>query len=76
MALRSGGFFVELHDSKCEGLVHIRSLTDDHYYFDPEKLQLVGKRYRETFGLGDDVLVEVADANLFKRQLDFLLVNG
>lgn len=70
------GIFVELHDSKCEGLVHIRSLTDDHYYFDSEKLQLVGKRYRETFGLGDDVLVEVADANLFKRQLDFLLVNG
>ena len=69
------GIFVELHNNKCEGLVHIRSMVDDHYYFNAETLQLVGKKYKDTFGLGDEVLVEIADANLFKKQLDLILIN-
>ncbi len=68
------GFFVELHDSKCEGLVHIRSLKNDHYVYDHETLQIIGKRHKESFGLGDDVMVEVKNADLFKKQLDFELV--
>jgi len=70
------GIFIELHENKCEGLVHIRSMVDDHYYFNAETLQLVGKKHRDTFGLGDEVQVEIADANLFKKQLDFVLVSG
>lgn len=68
------GFFVELFDNKCEGLVHIRSLKDDRYYFDQESLQIIGQRNKETFGLGDEVLVEIKNADLFKKQLDFELI--
>jgi len=69
------GIFVELHTNKCEGLVHIRSMKDDHYVFNHETLQIIGKRNGASFGLGDDVLVEVKDANLAKKQLDFELVH-
>ncbi|MBL4705974.1 MAG: ribonuclease R [Flavobacteriales bacterium] len=69
------GIFVELHDNKCEGLVHIRSMRDDHYVFNYETLQMIGKRNGKSFGLGDDVVVEIKDADLFKKQLDFALVN-
>jgi ribonuclease R/exosome complex exonuclease DIS3/RRP44 len=50
-------------------------MTDDNYYFDQETLQLIGRRNKRTFGLGDDVMIEIKDANLFKKQLDFLLIN-
>ena len=69
------GIFIELHNNKCEGLVHIRSMTDDHYFFNQESLQLVGSRYGKEFGLGDEVLIEVKGADLLKKQLDFVLIN-
>jgi ribonuclease R len=69
------GIFVELHNNKCEGLVHIRSMKDDRYVFNHETLQIIGKRNGASFGLGDDVMVEVKDANLAKKQLDFELIH-
>lgn len=68
------GIFIELHDNKCEGLVHIRSMNDDHYYFNQETLQLIGRKSGCEFGLGDEVLVEVKGADLSKKQLDFILI--
>lgn len=69
------GLFVELHENKCEGLVHIRSMDSDQYYFDAETLQIIGKHSKKTFSLGDDVLVEVKHADLAKKQLDYVLID-
>jgi ribonuclease R len=70
----SFGLFVELVESKCEGLVSMRDLDDDFYEFDEENYCLVGKQSDRRFQLGDELKVEVYRANLVKKQLDFRLV--
>lgn len=67
------GLFVELIDSKCEGLVPIRELDDDFYEFDEDNYCLVGKQTGNKFQLGDEVKVEVWRTNLAKKHLDFRL---
>ena len=68
------GFYVELDDSKCEGLVSMTELDDDYYEFDETNYRIVGRHYHKEYQLGDSVRIRVAKANLVARQLDFELV--
>ncbi len=70
------GLYVELTGCKCEGMVAMRDLTDDFYDYDEDNYRLIGKKTGRQFQLGDEVRVEVARANLARRQLDFFLVEG
>lgn len=70
------GFYVELEDSKCEGLVSMTELEDDSYEFDEKNYCIVGRYHHKTYQLGDKVMVRVAKANLVARQLDFELAEG
>ncbi|MDA3879474.1 MAG: S1 RNA-binding domain-containing protein, partial [Prolixibacteraceae bacterium] len=69
------GIFVELNDNKCEGLVSMRDLTDDFYYFDEKNYCITGMHSNKCYQLGSDVKVEVARTNLEKKQIDFTLVD-
>jgi ribonuclease R len=64
---------VELNENKCEGLVPIRDLQDDYYEFDDKNYCLTGRRRGQQFRLGDPIRVKVAQANLERKQLDFVL---
>ncbi|MCH5240064.1 MAG: ribonuclease R [Muribaculaceae bacterium] len=68
------GFYVELDENKCEGLVPVRDLADDYYDYDEKNFCLTGRKYHNTYTLGDIVRVQVARADLDKKQLDFALV--
>ena len=68
------GLYVELNESKCEGMVPLRDLDDDYYDFDERNYQLLGRRRHRRYTLGDSVRIKVARANLDKKQLDFALV--
>lgn len=67
------GFFVEIIENKCEGLVPMRELLDDYYYFDEDNYCIIGRSSKKTYQLGDEVNVEILRANLPKKQLDFAL---
>ncbi|TPE17652.1 ribonuclease R [Tannerella forsythia] len=67
------GLYVELNENKCEGLVPIRDLDDDFYTFDEENYALVGRRRKRTYRLGDPLTVKIAQANLERKQLDFVI---
>lgn len=69
------GFYVELNDSMCEGLVPIRDLADDYYDFDDKNYCLIGRRHGNRYTLGDQVKVQVARADLDRKQLDFALID-
>ncbi len=69
------GLFVELIESKSEGLIRYENLKDDFYYLDEDNYQIVGKRYGNVYRLGDKVKVLVKNVNLERRQLDFELVD-
>lgn len=68
------GIFVELNENHCEGMVRLRDLQDDNYYFDEDNYCLRGKKYGKVLTLGDQVRISVKRADLAKKQLDFALV--
>jgi ribonuclease R len=67
------GIYIELVGCKCEGMISMRDLTDDFYDYDEDNYRLVGKKTGRQFQLGDELMIEVARANLAKRQMDFVL---
>src|SRR5262249_4271977 len=69
--VRNYGLMVELPDALITGLVHVSSLTDDFYLFEPTRRQLIGRRSRKRFSVGDQLSVFVARVDIFKRQVDF-----
>ena len=69
--VRNFGFFVDVSGLAMSGLVPLSGLSDDFYQFDPARAQLVGRRLRRVFKLGDKVEVQVAKVDTFKRQVDF-----
>jgi ribonuclease R len=71
--VRNYGLMVELPDALMTGLVHVSSLTDDFYLFEPARRQLIGRRSRKQFSVGDEVSVFVARVDAFKRQVDFAI---
>ncbi len=70
----SFGLFVELDDSKVNGLVHVTQLPHDYYHFDPVRKTLSGERRGMSFRLGDRVRIIVLKASLEERKIDFRLV--
>lgn len=68
------GLYVEVDESKCEGMVPMRDLTDDYYDFDEKCYCLTGRKKHKKYSLGDHVRIKVAKANLEKKQLDYTLV--
>jgi ribonuclease R len=65
------GLYVELTANKCEGMIPLRELFDDYYAYDEANFQLVGRRFKKVFRLGDLVRIRVKKTNLLKRQIDF-----
>ena len=72
----SFGLFVELAESKINGLVHITQLPNDYYHFDATRRLLSGERRGLKFRLGDEVRVQVLRASLEDRKIDFRLVSA
>jgi ribonuclease R len=68
------GLYVEINENKCEGMIPIRDLDDDYYEFDEKNYNLTGRRNHKRFRLGDPVRIQVARANLERKQLDFTLI--
>lgn len=68
------GIYVEIISNKCEGMVSIRDITDDHYAFDESQFAIVGRNTKNMYQLGDEVIVKVKNTDLVKKHLDFHLV--
>jgi ribonuclease R len=73
--VRNYGLSVELPDALITGLVHVSSLNDDFYLFEPSRRQLIGRRSRKRFSIGDEVRVFVVRVDAFKRQVDFAIAS-
>jgi ribonuclease R len=67
------GLFVHLTDVYVEGLVHISTLSDDYYNFDPTKIMLAGELTGKTYRMGDKVEILVSRVDIDERKIDFVL---
>lgn len=70
------GFFCQAVEVPAEGLVHVSTLDDDHYYFEQASHTLIGRRSGKQFRLGARVQVIVAHVDVDRRQLDFRLAGS
>ena len=69
--ITSYGIYAEIDENHCEGMVPMRDLGDDYYDFDERNFCLVGRRHHHKYQLGDAIRIQVARADLEKKQLDF-----
>jgi ribonuclease R len=69
------GIYVEIIENQCEGMVAIRELQNDYFEYDEENYSIRGRQSGKVYMLGDKIMVEVAKADLRKRQLDYKLVD-
>ena len=68
------GIYVELEENKCEGMVYVKDIKDDKYYYNSEEAALIGKQNKKKYQLGDHINVEVKNADLVKKHLDFIII--
>ena len=69
--ITSYGIYAEIDENHCEGMIPMRDLGDDYYDFDERNFCLIGRRHHHKYQLGDAIRIQVAKANLEKKQLDF-----
>lgn len=69
------GIWMELKESKCEGMVSVKTLTDDFYYVDEDNYRYIGQHTGKILRLGDKVSVAVRKVDLAKKQIDFVFVD-
>ncbi len=74
--ITSYGIYAEIDENHCEGMIPMRDLDDDYYDFDEKNFCLIGRHHHHKYQLGDPVHIQVAQANLEKKQLDFLLLSN
>ncbi|MBS3745568.1 MAG: ribonuclease R, partial [Wenzhouxiangellaceae bacterium] len=65
------GVFVEIIEMGVSGLVHVTSLPNDYYHFDPVGRVLTGERRGLRYRLADPVRVEVMSVSVDERKIDF-----
>ncbi|GAA4891844.1 ribonuclease R [Flaviramulus aquimarinus] len=69
------GIYVEIISNKCEGMVSVRDMKDDHYAFDQDQYAMIGRNNKIMYQLGDEVVVKVKNTDLVKKHLDFNLIS-
>jgi ribonuclease R len=69
------GIYVEIVETKCEGMVRMSDMTDDFYEFDEKKYRIVGRRSKKIYTLGDRIVVKVKRTDIDKRLIDLVLLN-
>ncbi|MBP3884340.1 MAG: ribonuclease R [Olsenella sp.] len=67
------GLFVMLDDTYAEGLLPVRELGDEWFYFDEKRFCLTGEESGKTWRPGKRVAVTVVGASPARGQIDFAL---
>lgn len=68
------GVYVEIVDTKCEGMVRMSDLDDDYYEYDEKKYRIVGRKTGRVYRLGDKVVVRIKKTDIDRRLIDLLFV--
>ncbi|WP_035805679.1 ribonuclease R [Lunatimonas lonarensis] len=68
------GVYVEITETKCEGMVRLQDIKDDYYDFDERNMRLVGSKNKRIITLGDKVSVRVLKTDIDRRTIDLEFV--
>lgn len=68
------GVYVEEAETKSDGMVRLKEMTDDFYELNEKLYAVVGKKTGKKYSLGDKVRVKLLSADLERKVLDFQFV--
>ncbi len=74
-AVASFGLFVELQECYVDGLVHVASLGDDYFYYEPFKHRMIGERTGKIFQLGDTLGVRLTRVDVEDKKIDLEILD-
>lgn len=67
------GLYVEEKDTKCEGMIKLRDMTDDRYIYNEKMYAAIGEKTKKRYALGDTVKFKIVGADLERKSLDYIL---
>ena len=68
------GIFVEITETKCEGMIRLTDLDDDFYEFDEKQLCVIGRNNKRMITPGDAIKVLIARTDIERRTIDLKMV--
>ncbi len=70
------GIYVEIIETKCEGMIRIGDMADDFYEFDEKNYRIIGRRTGKKYQLGDRIRVRVKKTDINRRLIDLVFADG
>src|SRR5690606_23437233 len=67
------GLYVEIVDTKVEGMIRMADMDDDFYDFDEKKYRIVGRKNGKIYRLGDRVRVRIKKTDIDRRLIDLVI---
>ncbi|MFN4958947.1 MAG: ribonuclease R, partial [Cyclobacteriaceae bacterium] len=64
------GIFIEIIETKCEGMVRLADMKDDFYEWDERNYRVIGRRRKKVYRLGDEVMVTIKKCDVDRRLID------
>jgi len=64
------GIFVEIVETKCEGMVRLADMKDDFYELDEKNYRVIGRKRNKIYRLGDKTLVRIKKTDVDRRTID------
>lgn len=66
------GIYVEIIETKCEGMIRMADMTDDFYEFEEKNYRIVGRKTGKVFRLGDRINVRIKKTDIDRRLIDLV----
>ncbi|MCE2936282.1 MAG: ribonuclease R [Cyclobacteriaceae bacterium] len=67
------GIFIEIIETKCEGMVRLADMKDDFYEWDERNYRVIGRRRKKVYRLGDEVMVTIKKCDVDRRLIDLTI---
>ncbi len=64
------GIFIEITETKCEGMVRMADMKDDFYELDEKNYRVIGRKRNKIYRLGDKTLVRIKKTDVDRRTID------
>lgn len=66
------GLYIEEQTTHADGMIRIKDVGDDYFEYDEKHYQLVGRRTKKAYRLGDPIKVKLIAARIPEKELDFV----
>lgn len=71
--ITENGIYAEIKDMKCEGMIRLSSIRSDYFTAFPKDFMVKGSKGR-VIRFGDEIKIQVTNTDLYKKQIDMVLV--